>query len=102
MSGGGGAGRPHGSDAAARWSQLYNLYADRLLGFNMFPQSVYDIREFLLCPVLLGPASARVNPFDYRDKVVCGQYRRIRDPVGQQVKNHRSFPIKNLKPDHSS
>ncbi|KAF9790927.1 hypothetical protein BJ322DRAFT_417052 [Thelephora terrestris] len=24
------------------WGLLYNLYADRLLGFNMFPQSVYD------------------------------------------------------------
>lgn len=24
------------------WGLLYNLFADRLLGFNMFPQSVYD------------------------------------------------------------
>ena len=33
------------SDCIVRWGLLYNLYADRLLGFNMFPQSVYDTRE---------------------------------------------------------
>ena len=38
-------GDPHDSDAAIRWGLLYNLYADRLLGFNMFPQSVYETRE---------------------------------------------------------
>jgi len=31
-----------------RWGLLYNLYADRLLGFNMFPQSVYETRECAL------------------------------------------------------
>lgn len=34
-----------GPDATIRWGLLYNLYADRLLGFDMFPQSVYDTRE---------------------------------------------------------
>ena len=42
-------GDRHGSDAAIRWGLLYNLYADRLLGFNMFPQSVYETREFSSC-----------------------------------------------------
>jgi len=37
------------SDVNIRWGLLYNLYADRLLGFNMFPQSVYETREFSLC-----------------------------------------------------
>ena len=36
-----------------RWSLLYNLYADRLLGFNMFPKSVYDTREFVLFHAVL-------------------------------------------------
>ena len=43
----GGYGDPRDSDVITRWGLLYNLYADRLLGFNMFPQSVYDTREFL-------------------------------------------------------
>ncbi|KAF9653386.1 DUF1793-domain-containing protein [Thelephora ganbajun] len=30
----------YGNDSS--WGLLYNLYADRLLGFNMFPQSVYE------------------------------------------------------------
>ena len=37
------------SDVTVRWGLLYNLYADRLLGFNMFPQSVYETREFSSC-----------------------------------------------------
>ena len=40
------------SDVAIRWSLLYNLYADRLLGFNMFPQSVYEIREFVFSGIV--------------------------------------------------
>ena len=35
----------HDAYVAIRWGLLYNLYADRLLGFNMFPESVYDIRR---------------------------------------------------------
>lgn len=42
---------------AIRWGLLYNLYADRLLGFNMFPQSVYETREL----VLLYIAHSRVD-----------------------------------------
>lgn len=39
------------SDPYVRWGLLYNLYADKLLGFNMFPQSVYDIRKYIpFCP----------------------------------------------------
>jgi len=35
----------HGPHAITKsWGLLYNLYADQLLGFNMFPQSVYDIQ----------------------------------------------------------
>ena len=40
-------GGPHDSEITIRWGLLYNLYADRLLGFNMFPQSVYETREFV-------------------------------------------------------
>jgi hypothetical protein len=42
-----------GSDVTARWGLLYNLYPDRLLGFNMFPQSVYETREFFLVHIVL-------------------------------------------------
>ena len=39
---------PHDSDVFTRWGLLYSLYADRLLEFNMFPQSVYETREFVM------------------------------------------------------
>lgn len=29
------------------WGLSYNLYADRLLGTNIFPQSVYDMRKVI-------------------------------------------------------
>ena len=35
-----------GCDMIIKWGLLYNLFADRLLGFNVFPQSVYDLRKF--------------------------------------------------------
>jgi hypothetical protein len=31
------------------WGLSYNLYADKLLGTNVFPQSVYDMRKVILC-----------------------------------------------------
>ena len=66
---------PHDSDVTARWGLLYNLYADRLLGFNMFPQSVYETREFSSCFIQRGPVSTRLEPLDDRDKVVFNQTR---------------------------
>lgn len=30
------------------WGLSYNLYADKLLGTNVFPQSVYDMRKVIL------------------------------------------------------
>ena len=62
---------PRDSDITVRWGLLYNLYADRLLGFNMFPQSVYETREFSSCFVQCGPVSTRLKPLDGRDRVVC-------------------------------
>jgi Domain of unknown function (DUF1793)/Domain of unknown function (DUF4965) len=32
----------YGNDSS--WGLAYNLYADKLLGFNLFPQSVYDMQ----------------------------------------------------------
>ena len=60
-----------------RWGLLYNLYADRLLGFNMFPQSVYDIREPRLVHLSYG-----FKPFNDRDKILCNQTLPLRNPVG--------------------
>lgn len=32
------------------WGLSYNLYADKLLGTNVFPQSIYDLRKFWVSP----------------------------------------------------
>ena len=61
---------PYGSDVTVRWGLMYNLYADRLLGFNMFPQSVYEARKSSSCFVQCDPVSTRLEPFDDRDRVV--------------------------------
>lgn len=29
------------------WGLSYNMYADKLLGTNVFPQSVYDMRKVI-------------------------------------------------------
>jgi len=62
---------PHNYDVTVRWSLLYNLHADRLPGLNMFPQSVYETREFLFCFVQCSPVSTHLKPLDGRDRVVC-------------------------------
>ena len=36
----------YGNDAS--WGLAYNLYADKLLGTNVFPQSIFDLRQFLV------------------------------------------------------
>jgi len=46
----------------------------------------------VLCSILCIPVSVRLNPFDERNEMVLDQDRPIRNPVGQQVKNHRWFP----------
>ncbi|CCA68621.1 probable glutaminase A [Serendipita indica DSM 11827] len=30
---------------SSSWGQVYNLFADRLLGFNLFPESIYDLQD---------------------------------------------------------
>jgi hypothetical protein len=56
----------HGFDVTVRWSLLYNLYADRLLGLNVFPPSVYQTREFFCARTVL----LRFKHLNHRDEVV--------------------------------
>jgi hypothetical protein len=35
-------------DDDASWGLSYNLYSEKLIGINVFPQSVYDTRVFFL------------------------------------------------------
>jgi len=72
-------GDPRDPNATIRWGLLYNLYADRLLGFNMFPQSVYETREF----VLFCKASRQLGKSDDRNKLVFDQNQRVWNPAGQ-------------------
>ena len=74
-----------------RWGLLYNLYADRLLGFNMFPQAVYETRElrFRLLYSLVDP----IQPLDDRDELVFRQIQRLRYPARQQVRIVLLFTI---------
>lgn len=54
------------------WGLSYNLYADKLLGTNVFPESVYDMRK-----VVLGVTAFHTHEFVLivRDRLVrhCGQ-----------------------------
>lgn len=43
------------------WGLSYNLYADKLLGTNVFPQSVYDMRKVVF---VQGLFHAHVFVFD--------------------------------------
>ena len=91
---------PHDSNVPIRWGLLYNLYADRLLGFNMFPQSVYETREFDFS-VLCSPMSTRPNRITDRDEMVFNQNQRIRNSSGQQVENHCKSPTIYLRANPS-
>ena len=42
------------------WGIAYNLYADKLLGTNIFPSSVYDMRTYL---ILFAPLSGPNSTF---------------------------------------
>ena len=47
------------ADYPGSWGIAYNLYADKLLGTNVFPSSVYDMRTYpVLSAWLNGPDSA--------------------------------------------
>lgn len=50
---------------SVRWGLSYNLYGDKLLGLNLFPQSVYQMREFIPAPCDAIEADA-----NFRDCVV--------------------------------
>jgi hypothetical protein len=50
----------------ARWGLLYNLYSDLLLGFNMFPQFVYETREY--CFGSYSPVPTRFKPSNERKR----------------------------------
>ena len=69
--------------AGIRWGLLYNLYTDRLLGFNMFPPFVYETREFL-CTRTVSPQFKLLND---RNKMVYKQDVQIWNPIGQQVRS---------------
>ena len=89
-----GHGDSHDSNQIIRWGLLYNLYADRLLGFNMFPQSVYEIRQFLL------KGTVTTCLINNRNKMVFNQNQQFRNPAGQQVKSHRRSPTTDFRTNH--
>ena len=72
------------------WGMAYNLYADKLIGANIFPQSIYDTRKFQV--------SSKVwsfSPIANRDRMVQIAARGIRsDPRHpQHVEQDWSAPL---------
>jgi hypothetical protein len=57
----------HVTDVTARWSLLYNFYADRLLSLTMLPPPVYQTREFFCDQTVL----LQFKHLNHRDEVVC-------------------------------
>ena len=64
-----------------------NLYADRLLNFNMFPQSVYEMREFYSGLVHVDRGYLVFKLLDHRNQVVHTQAFRLWNSIGQQVRS---------------
>ena len=71
------------SEVAISWGLLYNLYADRLLNFNMFPLSVYETREFSSAMGARRLCYLSSNHSMNRNQVVRTQTFQLRNPIGQ-------------------